>query len=55
MGGRFTWVIVASVGALLLFPGLDALRASADRRDSATPTVSTRTPTTSGSNISLLP
>jgi hypothetical protein len=63
MGRRFTWVIVASVGALLLFAGLDALhfagldalRASADRRDSATSTVSTRTPTTSGSNISLLP
>jgi hypothetical protein len=52
---RFTWVIVAGVGALLLFAGLDALRSSSDGRDSATPTVSTRTPTTIGSNNSLLP
>jgi hypothetical protein len=33
MGGRLTWVIVASVGGLLLIAGLDALRSSeASRR-----------------------
>jgi hypothetical protein len=39
MGKPFTWVIVAGVGALLLFAGLDALRSWSDGRDSATPTV----------------
>jgi hypothetical protein len=45
MGRRFTWVIVAGVGALLLFAGLDALRSSAGNED-ATPAASTRTTTT---------
>lgn len=54
-GRRFTWIIVAGVGAVLLFAGLDAFRSSFDGRDSATPTVSTRTPATTGSNNSLLP
>jgi len=54
MGGRFTWVIVAGVGALLLFAGVDALRSLAGSEDS-TPAASTRTTTTaadsSGSSL----
>ena len=49
MGGRFTWVIVAGVGALLLFAGLDALR-SLGGSETAVPTTNfpstaTSTPT----------
>ena len=36
MGRRFTWIIVAGVGALLLFAGVDALRSSGDDEVSAT-------------------
>lgn len=35
-GRRFTWIIVAGVGALLLFAGLDALRSSEESEVSAT-------------------
>jgi len=55
MRRSFTWVIVIGFGALFLIAGLDAIRSSTDGRDSATPTVSTRTPSTTGSNNSLLP
>ena len=49
MGRRFTWVIVAGVGALLLFAGLDALR-SLGGSETAVPTTNfpstaTSTPT----------
>ena len=47
MGRRFTWVIVAGVGALLLFAGLDALR-SLGGSEAAVPTTNlppTATPT----------
>jgi hypothetical protein len=54
MGRRFTWVIVAGVGALLLFAGLDALRSSAGSEDSA-PGASTTTTTAADSSGSLLP
>lgn len=55
MSRRFTWVIVAGVGALLLFAGLDALRSPAGSED-ATPAASTRTTTTAtDSSGSLLP
>jgi hypothetical protein len=52
MGRRFTWVIVAGVGALLLFAGLDALRSSAGSEDSA-PGASTRTTTTTTTTADL--
>jgi hypothetical protein len=52
MGRRFTWVIVAGVGALLLFAGIDALRSSAGNED-ATPAASTTT--SADSSGSLLP
>jgi hypothetical protein len=55
MGRRFTWVIVAGVGALLLFAGLDALRSSAGSEDSA-PGGSTSTTTAAAADSSdLLP
>ena len=49
MGRRFTWVIVAGVGALLLFAGLDGLR-SLGGSETAVPTTNfpstaTSTPT----------
>ena len=44
MGRRFTWVIVAGVGALLLLAGLDALRSLGDSA-TAVPTTSSSTPT----------
>ena len=44
MGRRFTWVIVAGVGALLLFAGLDALRSLGDG-ETAVPTIDASTPT----------
>lgn len=40
MGKRFTWVIVAGVGALLIFAGVDALRSIGDGKK-ALPTAST--------------
>jgi hypothetical protein len=55
MGGRLTWVIVASVGGLLLIAGLDALRSSEASRDSA-PAASTKTTRTAADvSDSLLP
>jgi hypothetical protein len=54
-GRRFTWVIVAGVGVLLLFAGLDALHSLADRKSSG-PAPSTRTTSTAAdSSGSLLP
>jgi hypothetical protein len=55
MGRRFTWVIVASVGALLLFAGLDALRSSAGSEDSTLATSTRMATTASDSSGSLLP
>jgi hypothetical protein len=43
MGRRFTWVIVAGVGALLLLAGLDALRSLGDS-ETAAPTTDASTP-----------
>jgi hypothetical protein len=55
IGRRFTWVIVAGIGALLLFAGVDALRSSAGSEDS-TLAPSTRMKTTAAdSSGSLLP
>ena len=53
MGRRFTWVILAGVGVLLLFAGLDALRSSADSEHSA-PGASATTTTAADSSGSLL-
>jgi hypothetical protein len=54
MGRRFTWVIVAGVGALLLFAGLDALRSSAGSENS-TPATSTSATTTATASSDLPP
>lgn len=55
MGRRFTWVIVAGVGGLLLFAGLDALRSSAGSEDSTLATSTRTTTTAADSSGSLLP
>jgi hypothetical protein len=46
MGRRFTWVIGAGVGALLIFAGVDALRSIGDGKKAlpTTPTASTTSP-----------
>jgi hypothetical protein len=55
-GRRFTWVIVAGVGALLLFAGVDALRSSRDNQVSATTAPTTAVTTTADdASGSLLP
>lgn len=44
MGKRFTWVIVAGVGALLIFAGVDALRSIGGSKKATTSAASTTSP-----------
>jgi hypothetical protein len=54
-GRRFTWIIVAGVGALLLFAGLDALRSSGESEVSATTAPGAAETTAESSTQPLLP